>query len=53
MQNEYLMRVYGVVEFKVRADSIEDAMAQCDLNAGTVLNGVIVEIDDVIEAEEV
>ncbi|MGQ0287144.1 hypothetical protein ACT2CV_08070 [Pasteurellaceae bacterium 22721_9_1] len=51
---KYVARLYCVVEVTVEAESIEQAMRQCDLN-DTELNSLphnICEVDDVIELEE-
>ncbi|ACA32311.1 hypothetical protein [Histophilus somni] len=55
MKNKYLVRVYGMVEITMEAESIEQAMAQCDLNTLDLnkLPHQITEIDDVVEVEEV
>lgn len=53
--NKYVVRVYGIVEIKMEAESIEQAMEQCDLNLLDLnkLPHQITEIDEVIEAEEI
>lgn len=50
--NDYVVRVYGVIEVKMRAETLEQAIELCDLNIAPPLTGAIVEIVDVIEAEE-
>lgn len=50
--NDYVVRVYGVIEVKMRAETLEQAIELCDLNSAPPLTGAIVEIVDVIEAEE-
>ncbi|MFZ7276961.1 hypothetical protein ACLS0F_06760 [Avibacterium endocarditidis] len=53
--NKYIVRVYGMVEITMQAESLEQAMAQCDLNTLDLnkLPHQITEIDDVVEVEEV
>ncbi|WNY75948.1 hypothetical protein [Pasteurella multocida] len=52
--NKYVLRVYGMVEIKMEAESIEQAIEQCDLNILDLnkLPHQITEINEVIEAEE-
>lgn len=52
--NKYVLRVYGMVEIKMEAESIEQAIEQCDLNILDLnkLPHQITEISEVIEAEE-
>ncbi|BFU65355.1 hypothetical protein [Rodentibacter abscessus] len=51
--SDYIVRLYGVIEVKMKAESLEQAIELCDLNTAPPLTGVIVEIDNVIEGEEV
>ncbi|WP_167367924.1 hypothetical protein [Rodentibacter trehalosifermentans] len=51
--SDYIVRLYDVIEVKMRAESLEQAIELCDLNTAPQLTGVIVEIDNVIEGEEV
>ncbi|WP_167332840.1 hypothetical protein [Gallibacterium genomosp. 1] len=53
MINKYLVRVYGVIEIAVEAESIEQA-AECDLSC-LDLNAMphhITEIAEIVEIEE-
>lgn len=50
---DYIVRLYGVIEVKMQAESLEQAIRLCDLNTAPPLTGVVVEIDSVIEGEEV
>lgn len=50
---DYIVRVYGVIEVKMKAESLEQAIELCDLNTAPPLMGTVVEIDQVIEGEEV
>ena len=51
--SDYVVRIYGVIEVKMRAETPEQAIELCDLSNSPPLIGTIVEIDDVIEAEEI
>lgn len=55
MKNKYLVRLYGMIEITLEAESIEQAAEKCDLNTLDLnkLPHQITEIDDVVEVEEV
>ncbi|WP_165381799.1 hypothetical protein [Avibacterium paragallinarum] len=53
MKNKYLVRLYGMIEITVEAESLEDA-TECDLNS-LDLNAMphhIIDTDEVVEVEE-
>lgn len=55
--NKYAVRVYGMVEITVEAESFRQAMEMCDLNnlEALALNKFphqIMAIDDLVEVEE-
>ncbi|AKO30279.1 lipoprotein [[Haemophilus] ducreyi] len=52
---KYLVRLYGMVELPIEAETIEAALEVCDLNNNDInmLPHVITEVYDVIEVEEV
>lgn len=50
---DYIVRLYGVIEVKMKAETLEQAIELCDLNTAPPLTGMVVEIDSVIEGEEV
>ncbi|MGY6090600.1 hypothetical protein ACWX9Y_10600 [Avibacterium paragallinarum] len=54
MKNKYLVRVYGMIEITLEAESIEQAAEKCDLNTLDLnkLPHQITEIDEVVEVEE-
>ena len=54
MKNKYLVRVYGMVEITVEAESIEQAAEKCDLNTLDLnkLPPHLTEIEDVVEVDE-
>lgn len=51
--SDYIVRLYGVIEVKIKAESLDQAIELCDLNTAPPLTGLVVEIDSVIEGEEV
>lgn len=50
---DYIVRLCGVIEVQMKAETLEQAIELCDLNTAPPLTGLVVEIDSVIEGKEV